>query len=58
MRGNNKRPAHRPQTYPGQAMTTLSIRLPVLLKEKLARLSDGRVGEWVRERIERARDID
>ena len=57
MRGNNKRPAHRPQRYPGQAMTTLSIRLPLILKEKLARLSDGRVGEWVRERIEREKDL-
>ena len=36
-------------------MTNLTIRLPVRLKEKILRLSSGSTGEWVRERIERAK---
>lgn len=36
-------------------MTNLTIRLPVRLKEKLMRLSGGRTGEWVCDRIERAK---
>ena len=32
-------------------MTTLSVRLPVRLKEKVVRLSDGRTGDWVCDRI-------
>jgi hypothetical protein len=53
-----KRPAHRPQKYPGEQMTTLSVRLPVRLREKLARISDGKAAEWVCARIEKARDTE
>ena len=42
--------------YPGEEMTTLTVRLPVRLKEKVVRLSDGRTGDWVCERIDKARD--
>lgn len=58
MAGEKKRPAHRPPKYPGEEMTTLSLRLPVRLKEKLARISDGKASDWVCQRIERARDIE
>ena len=51
-----KRPAHRPPKYPGEEMTHLTIRLPVRLKEKLLRVSGGRTGEWVCDRIEKARE--
>lgn len=37
-------------------MTTLTVRLPVRLKEKVVRLSDGRTGDWVCDRIEKARE--
>lgn len=37
-------------------MTHLTIRLPVRLKEKLLRLSEGKTGEWVCDRIERAKE--
>ena len=36
-------------------MTTLTVRLPVRLKEKVVRLSEGRTGDWVCAKIERAR---
>ncbi len=39
-------------------MTNLTIRLPVRLKEKLMRLSGGRTGEWVCDRIEKARESE
>ena len=55
MSGPKKRPAHRPPKYPGEEMTNLTIRLPVRLKEKLLRVSGGRTGDWVCERIERAK---
>ena len=51
-----KRPAHRPPRYPGEEMTNLTVRLPVRLKERLLRLSGGRTGEWVCDRIEKARE--
>ena len=51
-----KRPPHRPPKYPGEHMTTLTIRLPVRLKEKVVRLSDGRTGNWVCAKIEKARE--
>ncbi len=53
-----KRPAHRPAKYPGDPMTTLSVRLPVRLREKLTRISDGKAAEWVCARIEKARERD
>ena len=56
MSGEKKRPAHRPAKYPGEEMATLSLRLPSRLKEKLARISDGKSADWVCQRIERARD--
>lgn len=56
MKAKGKRPAHRPAKYPGEEMTTLTIRLPVRLKEKVVRLSDGRTGDWVCAKIERARE--
>ena len=37
-------------------MTTLTVRLPARLKSKLVRLSQGRTGGWVCERIEKARE--
>jgi len=37
-------------------MTHLTIRLPVRLKEKLLRVSGGKTGEWVCDRIEKARE--
>jgi len=37
-------------------MTTLTVRLPVRLKEKVVRLSNGRTGDWVCERIVKARE--
>ena len=49
-----KRLAHRPPKYPGEPMTTLSVRLPVRLREKLARISGGKAAEWVCARIEKA----
>ena len=58
MRGKEKRPAHRPAKYPGEDMTHLTVRLPVRLKAKLLRLSGGRTGEWVCDRIEKARERD
>lgn len=39
-------------------MTTLSVRLPVRLREKLARISGGKAAEWVCSRIEKARDTE
>jgi hypothetical protein len=51
-----KRPAHRPPKYPGEPMTTLSVRLPVRLREKLARISGDRAADWVCDRIEKARE--
>ena len=51
-----KRPAHRPPKYPGEEMTNLTVRLPVRLKGKLLRVSGGRTGEWVCDRIEKARE--
>lgn len=56
MSAPEKRPAHRPPKYPGEQMTSLSIRLPVRLREKLARVSGGKAAEWVCARIEKARD--
>lgn len=53
-----KRPAHRPPKYPGEPMTTLSVRLPVRLRDKLARISGGKAAEWVCARIEKARDTE
>jgi len=52
------RPAHRPPKYPGEPMTTLTVRLPVRLKEKLVRLSDGRTGDWVCANIENTRESE
>lgn len=52
----NRRPAHRPAKYPGEPMTTLTVRLPVRLKEKVVRLSGGRTGDWVCAKIEKARE--
>ena len=37
-------------------MTNLTIRLPVRLKKKLLRVSGGKTGDWVCDRIERARE--
>jgi len=37
-------------------MTTLSVRLPVRLREKLARVSGDRAADWVCARIEKARE--
>ncbi len=37
-------------------MTTLTVRLPVRMKEKVVRLSDGRTGDWVCSKIEKARE--
>jgi len=37
-------------------MTHLTIRLPVRLKEKLLLISEGKTGEWVCDRIERAKE--
>ena len=51
-----KRPAHRPPKYPGEPMATLTVRLPVRLKEKVVRLSKWRTGDWICERIEKARE--
>jgi hypothetical protein len=51
-----KRPAHRPPKYPGEPMSALTVRLPVRLKEKVVRLSNGRTGEWVCAKIEKARE--
>jgi hypothetical protein len=51
-----KRPANRPPQYPGESMATLTVRLPVRLKEKVVRISNGRTGKWVCERIEKARE--
>jgi hypothetical protein len=56
MTAPKKRPAHRPPKYPGEQMTQITIRMPVRLKEKLLRLSCGRTGEWVCDRLEKARD--
>lgn len=55
-RMSGKRPAHRPPKYPGEEMTSLTVRLPVRLKGKLLRVSGGRTGEWVCDRIEKARE--
>lgn len=56
MAPKDKRPAHRPPKYPGEPMTTLTVRLPVRLKEKVVRLSNGSTGDWVCARIEKARE--
>lgn len=53
-----KRPAHRPPKYPGEEMATLSLRLPVRLREKLARISGGKAADWICARIEKARDTE
>ena len=39
-------------------MTTLTVRLPVRLREKLARISGGKAAEWVCASIEKARDAE
>lgn len=56
MSAKTKRPAHRPPKYPGEPMTTLTVRLPVRLREKLARISGGKSADWVCDRIEKARE--
>ncbi len=56
MKAPKKRPAHRPPKYPGEPMTTLTVRLPVRLREKLARISVGKSADWVCDRIEKARE--
>ena len=53
-----KRPAHRPPKYPGEAMTTMSFRLPERLKSKLHDISDGARADWLCNVIEHAYDID
>ena len=58
MTGLKKRPPHRPPKYPGEPMTTLTVRLPVRLREKLARISGGKAAEWVCASIEKARDAE
>lgn len=48
-----KRPAHRPAKYPDEEMTSITIRMPVRLKEKLRRIAGpGRAAEWVCAKIE------
>lgn len=50
-----KRPAHRPARYPGEEMATLSVRMPVRLKNKLEGLAGvGRAAEWICQQIEMA----
>lgn len=39
-------------------MTTLSVRLPVHLREKLSRISGGKSAEWVCAKIEKARETE
>ena len=39
-------------------MTHLTVRMPVRLKAKLLRLSGGRTGGWICDRIEKARERD
>ena len=56
MTGLKKRPPHRPPKYPGEPMTTLTVRLPVRLREKLARINGGKSADWVCDRIEKARE--
>jgi len=51
-----KRPAHRPPKYPGEPMATQSFRLPVSLKEKLARISGGKTADWLCARIKKAKE--
>lgn len=58
MAEREKRPAHRPPKYPGEPMTTVTVRLPVRLKEKLSRLSGGRSGSWICSRVEEAEELE
>ena len=51
-----KRPAHRPSKYPGEPMTTLSVRLPARLKEKVLRLGGGQAATWICKVIEKTRE--
>lgn len=56
MKAPAKRTAGRPQKWPGEAMTTLTIRIPVRLRAKVDRISGGATAEWVCRRIERAHE--
>ncbi len=48
-----KRPQGRPPVKPGEPTVTMCLRLNQAQREKLARLGGA---EWVRDRIERAKE--
>ena len=47
-----KRPFKRPPLRDRAMETTITLRIPVELKEKLDRISGGRRAEWIRRKIE------
>lgn len=51
---DTKRPFKRPPLRDRAMETTITLRIPVELKEKLDRISGGRRAEWVRRQIEAA----
>lgn len=52
MMGGNSRPFKRPPLRDRAMESTITLRIPVELKEKLDRISNGRRAEWVRQKIE------
>ena len=47
-----KRPFKRPPLRDRAMETTITLRIPVELKEKLDRISGGKRAEWIRRKIE------
>lgn len=54
--GGTKRPFKRPPLRERAMETTITLRIPVELKEKLDRISGGKRAEWVRQKIEAERE--
>lgn len=50
--GTEKRPFRRPPIRERAMETTITLRIPVELKEKLDRISGGKMAEWIRRKIE------
>ncbi len=53
---DTKRPFRRPPLRDRAMETTITLRLPVELKEKLDRISGGKRAEWIRRKIEAERE--
>ena len=51
-----KRPFKRPPLRDRAMETTITLRIPVEMKEKLDRISGGRRAEWISRKIEAERE--